>query len=59
VYCSKTQVSQQCFSPCISHPGAGNKIGKRTQLDDESDSAHDAEADANSLAQLEKLLLVG
>lgn len=35
------------------------KLVKRTQLDDESDSAHDAEADANSLAQLEKLLLVG
>lgn len=32
---------------------------KRTQLDDESDCAHDAKADANSLAELKKLLLVG
>lgn len=29
------------------------------QLDDESNCAHDAEANANSLAQLKKLLLVG
>lgn len=32
---------------------------KRTQLDDKSDCAHDAEADANSLAQLKEFLLVG
>jgi hypothetical protein len=37
----------------------GGGAEKRTQLDDESDCAHDAEADANSLAQLEELLLVG
>lgn len=33
--------------------------GKRTQLDDESDSAHYAKTDADSLAQLKKFLLVG
>lgn len=33
--------------------------GKRTQLDDESDCAHDTEADADGLAQLQELLLIG
>lgn len=59
MYYSETQVSQQCFSPLNHTLEWIIKLGKRTQLDNESDSAHDAEADANSLAQLEKLLLVG